>query len=169
MSVILALECAGTKWVTGRGLGSGHAISACALERTAAAPASANSARARSTAPRIAERAQFRWMFPKCEPHSLPEHPLELICRLPWNQSRRNDTCALLLCDAGRGDTTGRAGSDLRSVCTRHATARATLQQRQGTCGRGQRQEFENAQRSPVAGNALLAKSGGEPPPLRTL
>ena len=76
-------------------------------------------------------------MFPKCEPHSLPEHPLELICRLPWNQSRRNDTCALLLCDAGLGDTTGRAGSDLRSVCTRcdgssHAPA-AAGHMRQGT------------------------------------
>ena len=51
--------------LTGRGRARGHVISACALEQTAAAPASVNATRARSTAPRIAERAQFRWIFPK--------------------------------------------------------------------------------------------------------
>ena len=112
-------------------------------------------------------KAQIRWIFPKMR--AAFSARTSTGTHLPWNQSRRNDTCARLLWVAGRADATGRAGSDLRSVCTRHATARATLQQRQGTCGRGQRQEFENAQRSPVAGNALPAKSGGEPPPLRTL
>ena len=90
------------------------------------------------------------------DPVDLSENASRILCQnIHWNSSadcrginHAETTPARCCCDAGRGDTTGRAGSDLRSVCTRHATARATLQQRQGTCGRGQRQEFENAQRS---------------------
>ena len=96
-------------------------------------------------------KAQIRWIFPKMRAafSARTSTAVELICR---GINHAETTPARGCCGSPDGQTLQGERAATSGVCllyTRHATARATLQQRQGTCGRGQRQEFENAQRSP--------------------
>ena len=106
---------------------------------------------------------------------------------LPWNQSRRSDTCARLLWVAGRADATGRAGSDVRSVLalhtacdgSRHAPT-AAGHMRQGTTagirkrstvsGGWQRAPSQKRWGAPSPSHPLgTLKAPSWDPPLRTL
>ncbi len=89
------------------------------------------------------------------DPVDLSENVSRILCQnIHWNSSadcrginHAETTPARCCCVTPDGETLQGERAATSGVSAHDATARATLQQRQGTCGRGQRQEFENAQR----------------------